>query len=178
MIRLLPVVLLILAIAACDRPKEKPLGDCLMSAVAFYAKGGQVFDEKGCSVETGSYTGTCDFSGGPMHSSTQGSDRCVTITARDVHDGRNRDLTVRLPVESLVPEKVPEVAGEFDSFVGTCIVPTPKEEAAKNPLLKCSQATESPCQFVNLKVNDVPGFNIYSTRHVYFSFTSMEMKGK
>ena len=52
-----PVVLLVLVITACDRPKEKPIGDCAISAVAFYAKGGQVFDEKGCSVETSAVYG-------------------------------------------------------------------------------------------------------------------------
>jgi hypothetical protein len=181
MTTLTPLVLLTLTLSACDRPKKKLVGDCLMSAVAFYAKGGTVFDEKGCSVDTDSYRGTCDFSGGPTYSQySQGpqSHRCVAITARDVHDGRERSLSARLPAEWLVPEKLPDLAEEFNSFVDVCLAPAPKEETAKNPLLKSGQTVESPCNFVSLKVNDVPGFGVYSAAHVHFSLRSMETKEK
>ena len=177
--KILLLVVCIMFFTACEKvaPKPKLVGDCLMDAISFYAQGGVTFTQKGCIVETSSFTGSCDFTGDYLFGGGSAPQPCAAITAKDVTDTRSRELTARIPTTFLTPEKLPDIEKEFVGFVKTCLEAPSQVERAKNPLLKNNgPPVESPCHTVSLRINDVPGYSVTSSEHVHFSWRSMEVR--
>ena len=153
-----------------------------MSAIDFYAKGGETFKESGCNITTNSFNGICTASDSFMPVSMSPSDsraaeeKCVTITAHDSTNTADRSFTTTIPAKWLTTDKSQLVTLDEDfKFLLVCLESPSEDEKAKNPLLKENeQAKKDHCHEMSLRINDVPGFSMKSNKAPHFSFTAMK----
>jgi hypothetical protein len=160
------------------QPKQKLVGDCLFSAVNFYAQGGEIFKENGCNVTTNSYDGVCTARETvyKITSTTKNAEeKCAVIISYDSTKTADRRLSAVFPAKWLTTDraKLDTLKDEFNALL-SCLESPSKDEAAKNPVLKENVKAETDhCHAISLRINDVPGFTQESSKAPHLSFRAM-----
>jgi hypothetical protein len=152
-----------LLVGACDgvpgsKTASRDCRDCLYAATLFYSSGGDVFDEKGCTVNTSRDEDT------------------LYISAQDEYSNYERTARVSIPVSwfETEREKLPTLEKEFSAYMA-CFSQTTKEEKAKNPLFK-EVPKDDGCRWISLRINDVPGSRVECENAPHFSFEALEKR--